>query len=117
MEKRTRFALVLVKLGLARRSNRQPGFRIVFHPITQALARRKGGLLATQATIQSIRRVGNPILNSDHLWASAFPVFGFKSTPPLVQLTPFETVEFIKTTALPLTVHAFTTFSRCNSAL
>ncbi|KAM0070654.1 hypothetical protein Hdeb2414_s0001g00015621 [Helianthus debilis subsp. tardiflorus] len=73
-------ALVLVKLGLARRSNRQPGCRIVFHPITQALARRKGGLLAAQATIQSIRR-------------------------------------FIKTTALPLTVHAFTTFSRCNSAL
>nr|XP_043630311.1 uncharacterized protein LOC122601629 [Erigeron canadensis] len=110
-------ALVLVKLGLAKRSNRQPECSIMFHPITQIFAKRKGGLLSAKTTIQSIRKIGNPILNSDHLWSSAFLVFGFKSNPPLVQLKPFEMVQFIKKTALPLAVLSFTTFSRCNSAL
>ncbi|KAK9077636.1 hypothetical protein SSX86_005973 [Deinandra increscens subsp. villosa] len=110
-------ALVLVKLGLARRSNIQPGCCIMFHPITQVFAKTKGGLLAAKATIQSTRKIGNPILNSDHLWASVFLVFGFKSSPPEVQLKALQMVQYIKKTALPLAVTAFTTFSRCNSAL
>ncbi|KAD6453951.1 hypothetical protein R6Q59_015713 [Mikania micrantha] len=115
--KSEQMARVLVKLGLARRTNRQPQCCIMFHPITQTFARRQGGLLAAQATIKSISKMVNPILNSDHLWASTFLVFGFKSTPPLVNLTAFEMVQFIKNTALPLAIHAFITFSRCNSAL
>ncbi|KAM7499069.1 hypothetical protein LguiA_023483 [Lonicera macranthoides] len=111
-------ALVLVKLGLARRVNmQQNGSWIQFHPITQILSKRKAGLLAAKATIQGIRKIGNPQVNSDHLWASAFLVFGFKSEPPLVQLKAIDMVLFIKKTALPLAVRAFTTFSRCNSAL
>ncbi|KAI3804712.1 hypothetical protein L1987_26461 [Smallanthus sonchifolius] len=111
-------ALLLVKLGLARRSNtQQPGCCIMFHPITQLFAKRKGGLLAAQATVQSTRKIGNTILNSNHLWASVFLVFGFKSSPPTVQLKPLQMVQFIKKTALPLAITAFTTFSRCNSAL
>lgn len=110
-------ALLLVKLGLARRSNMQPGCCLMFHPITQLFAKRKGGLLAAQATIQSTRKIGNQILNSDHLWASVFLAFGFKSSSPAVQLKPLQTVQFIKKTALPLAITAFTTFSRCNSAL
>lgn len=110
-------ALVLVKLGLARRSNRQPGCYIHFHPITQIFAKLKGGLLTAKATVHGIRKTGNPVLNSDHLWASAFLVFWFKSEPPLVQLKAHDMVLFIKKTALPLAIRAFTTFSRCNSAL
>ncbi|KVI02387.1 hypothetical protein Ccrd_019344 [Cynara cardunculus var. scolymus] len=110
-------AIVLVKLGLAKRSNRSPGCWILIHPITQNFAKRKGGLVAAKATIQAIRKIGNPMLNSDHLWASVFLVFGFKSTPPFVQLKAVEMVQFIKKTALPLAIGAFTTFSRCNSAL
>lgn len=56
-------------------------------------------------------------VNSDHLWASAFLVFGFKSEPPLVQLKAIDMVLYIKRTALPLAIQAFTTFSRCNSSL
>ncbi|XP_059662312.1 uncharacterized protein LOC132308288 [Cornus florida] len=110
-------ALLLVKLGLARRANRQPGCWIQFHPITQVLAKRKDGLQAAKAMVQGVRKTGNPLVNSDHLWASAFLVFGFKSEPPLVQLKATDMVLFIKKTALPLAIRAFTTFSRCNSAL
>nr|XP_043618851.1 uncharacterized protein LOC122590741 [Erigeron canadensis] len=110
-------ALVLVKLGLARRANRHPGCHILFHTITQSFAKLKGGLLPAKATIHGIRKTGNPVLNADHLWASAFLVFGFKSEPPLVQLKANDMVFFIKKTALPLAIRAFTTFSRCNSSL
>ncbi|KAK7829306.1 hypothetical protein CFP56_029538 [Quercus suber] len=110
-------ALILVKLGLARRANKQSGCWIQIHLITQVFAKRKEGLQAAKATVQSMRRAGNPLINSDHLWASAFLVFGFKSEPPLVQLKAIDMVFYIRRTALPLAIHAFTTFSRCNSAL
>ncbi|KAI3427767.1 AAA domain-containing protein [Psidium guajava] len=110
-------AVLLVKLGLARTANRQPGYWIQFDPITQLFARRKDGLLAAKATVQGVRKFSNPVLNSDHLWSCAFLVFGFKSDPPLVQLKAIDMVLFIKKTALPLAIRAFATFSRCNSAL
>ncbi|KAG1327352.1 hypothetical protein COCNU_01G012860 [Cocos nucifera] len=110
-------ALMLVRLGLAKRSLRQPGCWIQFHPITQVFAKRRGGLPPAKAMIQGMRKVGNAILNSDHLWASAFLVFGFKSEPPIVQLKAVDMVLFIKKTALPLAIRSFMTFSRCNSAL
>lgn len=110
-------ALLLEKLGLARRTNKQPGCWIQFHGITQIFAKRKGGLLAARATVQGIGKIGIPTVNSDHLWASTFLVFGFKSEPPLVQLKAIDMLVFIKKTALPLAIRSFTTFSRCNSAL
>lgn len=110
-------ATLLVKLGLARRANRQPGCWIQFHPITQVFARRKEGLSAAKAAVQGVRKVGNPSINTNHLWASAFLVFGFKSEPPLVQLKAIDMVLYIKKTAVPLAIRAFTTFSICNSAL
>lgn len=110
-------ALLLVNLGLARKANRQPGCWIQFHPITQIFAKRREGLVAAKATVLGVRKIGDPLVNLDHLWASAFLVFGFKSEPPLVQLKAMDMVLFIKRTALPLALQAFTTFSRCNSAL
>jgi len=110
-------AMVLVKMGLARRANNQhDGCWLHFHPITQAFAKRKGGLHYAKAAIQGVRKMGNHV-KSDHLWASAFLVFGFKSEPPLVQLKANDMVLYIKRTALPLAIQAFTTFSRCNSSL
>ncbi|KAL3508301.1 hypothetical protein ACH5RR_027702 [Cinchona calisaya] len=111
-------ALLLVRMGLATKANRQPGCWIQFHPITQIFAKRiKDGLVAAKATVDGVRKFGDPFFNLDHLWASAFIVFGFKSEPPLVQLKAMDIVLFIKKTALPLALRAFTTFSRCNSAL
>lgn len=112
-------AQLLVRLGLAKRANRQPGFHIQFHPITQMFSKTREGPNSTlsKATVQGVRKNGNPLINSDHLWASAFLVFGFKSEPPLVQLKAMDMVLFIRKTALPLAIRAFTTFSRCNSSL
>ncbi|XP_031257542.1 uncharacterized protein LOC116115543 [Pistacia vera] len=110
-------AFLLVKLGLARRAKKQPGCWIHFHPITQVFAKIKEGLLAPKATVQGIRKIGNPSMNADHLWASAFLVFGFKSEPPLVQLKAIDMVLYIRKIALPLAIRSFTTFSRCTSAL
>ncbi|XP_014499546.1 uncharacterized protein LOC106760644 [Vigna radiata var. radiata] len=109
-------AMLLVKMGLARRANQHDGCWLHFHPITQAFAKRKGGLQYAKAAIQGVRKMGSQV-NSDHLWASAFLVFGFKSEPPLVQLKAIDMVLYIKRTALPLAIQAFTIFSRCNSSL
>ncbi|KNA18327.1 hypothetical protein SOVF_071740 [Spinacia oleracea] len=114
------YALLLVKLGLARRviCQNQTGLWIQFHPISRMFARtREEQPAITQATVFAIMKIGKPLLNSDHLWASAFLVFGFKSEPPLVQLKAMDMVLFIKKTAIPLAIATFTTFSRCNSAL
>lgn len=110
-------ALVLINMGLARKANRQPGFWIQFHPITQIFARGKDGLVAAKATVEGVRKIGDPLVNLDHLWASAFLVFGYKSEPPILQLKAMDMVLFIKRTALPLALQSFLTFSRCNSAL
>ncbi|CAL9088406.1 unnamed protein product [Musa acuminata var. zebrina] len=110
-------ALLLVKLGLAKGTARQPGCWIQFHPITQTFARRRGGLPPAMATVHGMMKVGNATANFDHLWASAFLIFGFKSEPPLVQLKAVDMVFFIKKTALPLAIRSFMTFSRCSSAL
>ncbi|KAL2475926.1 P-loop containing nucleoside triphosphate hydrolase superfamily protein [Abeliophyllum distichum] len=110
-------ALLLVNLGLARKANRQPGCWIQFHPITQIFAKREDGLIAVNATVQGIMKIGNAMANSDHLWASVFLVLGSKAEPPLVQLKAMDIVLFIKKMAIPLAIRSFTTFSRCNSAL
>lgn len=112
-------AQLLVKLGLAKKANKQPAFHIQFHPITRMFSKTREGPNSTlaKATVQGVRKNGNPLINSDHLWASAFLVFGFKSEPPLVQLKPIDMVLYIRKTALPLAIRAFTAFSRCNSSL
>ncbi|KAG0450920.1 hypothetical protein HPP92_026709 [Vanilla planifolia] len=110
-------ALLLVKLGLAKRSTRHSGIYIQFHPITQLFARRRGGFSPAKAVVLGMQKCRNSLSNSDHLWASAFLLFGFKSEPPLVQLKVFDKVLFIKKIAIPLAIRSFTTFSRCCSAL
>ncbi|XP_019185068.1 PREDICTED: uncharacterized protein LOC109180039 [Ipomoea nil] len=110
-------ALLLVRFGLARRANRKPGCWIQLHPITQIFAKRKDGLAAIKATLQGVRSSGNLQIDSDHLWACVFHVFGFKPDPPIAQLNAIDMVLFIRNTFLPLAINAFTTFSRCHIAL
>uniref|UniRef100_A0A7N0TVA4 AAA+ ATPase domain-containing protein n=1 Tax=Kalanchoe fedtschenkoi TaxID=63787 RepID=A0A7N0TVA4_KALFE len=111
-------AMLLVRLGLARKANRQEsGCWIKFHPITRTFAKRKPHAVSTKAAVQGLRKPGCTPFNFDHAWACAFLVFGFKSEPPLVQLKPVDMVVFIKKTVLPLAITAFATFSRCTSAL
>ncbi|KAK1268762.1 hypothetical protein QJS04_geneDACA013770 [Acorus gramineus] len=106
-------ALLLARLGLARRTDDH----IQFHPITQAFARRRGGVQTAKATVLGVRKLASPVTCADHVWASAFLVFGFKSEPPLVLLKPVDMVGFIKKTAVPLAVNSYAKFSRCNAAL
>ncbi|KAJ4730712.1 P-loop containing nucleoside triphosphate hydrolases superfamily protein [Rhynchospora pubera] len=110
-------ALLLVKLGLAKRARKQPGCWIQLHRITQLFGRIRGGLEPATSAVHGLVRSGNLALASDHFWASAFLVFGFKSEPPIVQLKPVDMVLFIKKAALPLAIRSFMTFSRCSSAL
>ncbi|PKU84984.1 hypothetical protein MA16_Dca015200 [Dendrobium catenatum] len=110
-------ALMLVKLGLARRATMQPGCYIQFHPITQLFAKKRGGALPAKTAVLGVRKSGITSSNSSHLWASVFLLFGFKSEPPLVQLKVFDMVLFIKKIAIPLAIRSFMTFSRCSSAL
>ncbi|CAK8564748.1 unnamed protein product [Lathyrus sativus] len=110
-------ATLLVKFGLAKRTNlHDDGIWLHFHSITQTFAKTKGGLKYAKATIQGVRKTSNHVI-SDHLWESAFLVFGFKSEPPAVELKATDMVLYIKRTALPLAIQAFTLFSRCSSSL
>ncbi|KQJ90702.1 uncharacterized protein LOC100843818 [Brachypodium distachyon] len=109
-------AHLLVKLGLARKTT-QPGCWIQFHPIIQLFGKISGGLAPATAAVSGVIRTGNMSMYTDHMWASAFLLFGFKSDPPVVQLKAVDLVLFIKKIALPLAIQAFMTFSRCSSAL
>jgi hypothetical protein len=44
-------------------------------------------------------------------------VFGFGSDPLLVELRPSELMFFVKQIVVPLAIHTFITYSRCNAAL
>ncbi|KAG8057153.1 hypothetical protein GUJ93_ZPchr0002g26338 [Zizania palustris] len=110
-------ALLLVKLGLARKTTQHPGTWIQFHPIIQLFSKISGNLAPATAAVSGVIRSRNMSVYSDHMWTSAFLVFGFKSEPPVVQLKEVDMVLFIKKMALPLAIQAFMTFSRCSSAL
>uniref|UniRef100_A0A7N0SVT5 Uncharacterized protein n=1 Tax=Kalanchoe fedtschenkoi TaxID=63787 RepID=A0A7N0SVT5_KALFE len=110
-------ALMLVKLGLARRANHQAGCWIQLNPIAQTFTKKRYGLAAAAAAVQGIRIFGNPVATSPHQWASVFLVFGYKIEPPLVQLQAIDMILFIKKTAIPLAINSFTAYSRCTSAL
>uniref|UniRef100_A0ACD5XTQ1 Uncharacterized protein n=1 Tax=Avena sativa TaxID=4498 RepID=A0ACD5XTQ1_AVESA len=110
-------AHLLVKLGLARKATQHPGCWIQLHPIVQLFGKITGSLAPATAAVSGVIRTGNISTHSDHMWASAFLLFGFKSEPPVVQLKAADLVLFIKKVALPLSIQAFMTFSRCSSAL
>ncbi|KAM0910452.1 hypothetical protein ACQ4PT_014130 [Festuca glaucescens] len=110
-------AHLLVKLGLARKTTQRAGCWIQLHSIVQLFGKISGSLTPASAAVSGVIRTGNMSMYSDHMWASAFLLFGFKSEPPVLQLNAVDLVLFIKKIALPLAIQAFMTFSRCSSAL
>ncbi|KAI5072824.1 hypothetical protein GOP47_0012930 [Adiantum capillus-veneris] len=106
---------LLIKYGIARRCNRQ-GW-ICFHDIVQLYARKRGGVQAAKAMVQSIRRRGSVLLHAEQFWAACFLVLGFGNDPVIVELKVVELLSFIRKGVLPLALRSFTSFSRCHAAL
>lgn len=106
---------LLVKHGLARKCSRQ-GW-ICFHEIVQLYARKRGGVQAAKAMVQSIRKRGSISLHSEHFWAANFLVLGFGNDPVIVELKVVELLSFIRRGVLQLALRSFTSFSRCHAAL
>ncbi|KAH7431779.1 hypothetical protein KP509_08G066200 [Ceratopteris richardii] len=106
---------LLIKYGMAKRCSRQ-GW-IYFHEIVQLYARKRGGVQAAKATVQSIRKRGLVSLHSDHLWTACFLVLGFGNDPIFVELRVVELLSFIRKCVFPLALRSFSSFSRCHAAL
>jgi hypothetical protein len=108
-------AAMLMRFGIARCSSKPE--HIQFPDLIRLYAQRRGGTRMAQAVVQSVYLQGSIKYSSEHLWASCFMVFGFGSDPLLVELRPSELILFVKQIVVPLAIHTFITYSRCNAAL
>lgn len=108
-------AAMLIRFGIARCSAKPE--HVQFHDLIRLYARKRGGTRTAQAVVQSVYLQGSIKHSSEHLWASCFMVFGFGSDPLLVELRPSELMFFVKQIVMPLAIHTFITYSRCNAAL
>jgi len=107
-------AAMLMRFGIARCSSKPE--HVEFHDLIRLYARQRGTRTA-QAVVQSVYLQGSIKHSSEHLWATCFIVFGFGSDPLLVELRPSELMFFVKQIVVPLAIHTFITYSRCNAAL
>ncbi|KAJ4759768.1 Disease resistance protein (TIR-NBS class) [Rhynchospora pubera] len=108
-------ASMLVRFGVARICTR-PNC-IQFHELLKIYARRRGSHRVAQAVVQSICVRASISHSLDHLWAACFLVFGSGSEHVTVELNPTELTHFVRQVGLPLAIHTFITFSRCNAGL
>ncbi|XP_062223311.1 uncharacterized protein LOC133922134 [Phragmites australis] len=108
-------AAMLMRFGIARCSAKAE--HVQFHDLIKLYARKQGGTRTALAVVQSVYLQGSIKHTSEHLWASCFIVFGFGSDPLLVELRPSELMFFVKQIVMPLAIHTFITYSRCNAAL
>ncbi|KAM0949615.1 putative AAA+ ATPase domain, P-loop containing nucleoside triphosphate hydrolase, TIR [Dioscorea sansibarensis] len=106
---------ILVRFGIARFVTKYDA--IHFHEIIKLYARKRGSIAIAQAVVQAISQTSFVSLYSEHQWAACFLLFGFGTIPIVVNLKPSELLLFVKHVALPLAVHTFIKFSRCNAAL
>lgn len=106
---------MLIRFGIARSSTREGWINM--HEMIQLYARKKGGNSAARAMFQGVGSRGAISLHSEHLWAACFLVFGFGNDPVIVEPKVSELLSFIKRVAIPLALHSFTSFSRCQAAL
>lgn len=111
----TEASSMLVRFGIARSSNK-PGC-VQFHDLIKLYSRKRGTTKVAHAMVQAICLQGSITHHPDHLWAACFLLFGFGSDPTVVELKPSELLLFVKRVVLPLAIHTFITFSRCNAAL
>ncbi|KAK3154113.1 hypothetical protein QOZ80_2BG0186290 [Eleusine coracana subsp. coracana] len=108
-------AAMLMRFGIARCTSKPE--HVQFHDLIRLYARKRGGPRTAQAVVQSVYLQGSIKYSPEHLWASCFMVFGFGSDPLLVELRPSELILFVKQIVVPLAIHTFITYSRCNAAL
>ncbi|XP_039141476.1 uncharacterized protein LOC120278793 isoform X2 [Dioscorea cayenensis subsp. rotundata] len=106
---------MLVRFGIARYLTKYDA--IHFHEIIKIYARKRGSIAIAQAVVQAISHRSFASQYSEHQWAACFLLFGFGTDPITVNLKPPELLLFVKHIALPLAVHTFIKFSRCNAAL
>ncbi|KAF6157701.1 hypothetical protein GIB67_037274 [Kingdonia uniflora] len=106
---------MLVRFGIARSSFKED--YIHFHEIIKIYARKRAVVWGSQAMIQALNSKGTVSQHFDHLWAACFLIFRFGTNPALVELKVPELLVFVKRLILPLAIHTFITFSRCNSSI
>ncbi|XP_020084011.1 uncharacterized protein LOC109707271 [Ananas comosus] len=107
---------MLIRFGIAKCSTRNDYLH--FHELIKLYACKRGGTRVAQAMVQAVYLRGSISQCSEHLWAACFLVFGFRSDTVVVEpLRPSELIFFVKRIVLPLSIHTFITFSRCNAAL
>nr|CAD1818976.1 unnamed protein product [Ananas comosus var. bracteatus] len=108
-------ASMLMRFGVAKASAKPDCIHL--HKLIRLYARKRGAARAAVAVVQSIYLRGSLSQHSEHQWAACFLVFGFGTESSLTELRPTELLLFIKRVVLPLAVHTFATFSRCNASL
>lgn len=106
---------MLMRFGIARSSTKPDC--IHFHELVKLYARKWGGTRVAHAMFQAVYLRGSVSQSSNHLWAACFLLFGFGTDPVVVEPRPSDLLFFIKRVVLPLAIHTFITFSRCNAAL
>uniref|UniRef100_A0A1D1ZBV1 DNA repair protein RadA n=1 Tax=Anthurium amnicola TaxID=1678845 RepID=A0A1D1ZBV1_9ARAE len=106
---------MLIRFGVAR-SNTKPDC-IHFHDIVKLHARKRGAPRLAQAMLQAVSLRGTISQHPEHLWAACFLLFGFGTDPVVLEPEPSELISLVKRVVLPLAIHTFITFSRCNAAL
>ncbi|KAL5981430.1 hypothetical protein ACLOJK_015491 [Asimina triloba] len=108
-------AAMLVRFGIAK-SSTKPGC-IHFHELIRLYACKRRVAGVAEAMVQSISIRGSISHHPEHIWAACFSLFGFGSEPAVVKLKVAELLFLVKRIVLPLAIHTFITFSRCNAAL
>lgn len=108
-------ASMLTRFGIARSSTKPDC--IHFHEIVKLYARKRGATRVAQAMVQAVYLRGSISQYPEHLWAACFLLFGFGNDPVVVEPNPSELLLFVRRVVLPLAIHTFITFSRCNAAL
>ncbi|KAK9147453.1 hypothetical protein Scep_006210 [Stephania cephalantha] len=106
---------MLTRFGLAKVSNQEDG--IHFHEMIRMYALHRGGIVGAHAMVQSVCNQPFMFQHTDHLWAACFLVFKFGTFPWTIELKVPKLVLLVKRVVLPLALHMFIRFSRCNAAL
>ncbi|KAF9615303.1 hypothetical protein IFM89_022719 [Coptis chinensis] len=107
-------ASMLVRFGIARSRTKEDC--IHFQDIVKLYSCKRGVPVVAQAVVQAVSYRGFTSMHLEHLWAACFLVFGFGSSL-VVELNVSELLVLVKRVVLPLAIHTFITFSRCNAAL
>ncbi|XP_019053074.1 PREDICTED: uncharacterized protein LOC104596018 [Nelumbo nucifera] len=106
---------MLLRFGIAR-SSTKPGC-IHFNELIKVYGRNRGVASVAKAMVQAISSRGSISQHPEHLWAACFLLFRFKTDPVVVELNVSELLFIVKQVVVPLAIHTFIKFSRCNAAL